>query len=160
MGLGFAGAAVYQVYLWRLTGDPFAWSHAQTKGWGRETVKPWTALMNTFRHYSLPTTDNFMRIQLTADLVAVVAGALAMIWMAVRRYWAELTPTALTFAVLTTSTVYWSITRNTLTVFPLFVLGGGILARRKAWTSVVLLGLGIVWMLLMTVFVALYEWAG
>lgn len=160
LSVGFAGAGVYLLYLWRLTGDPFAWSHAQTKGWGRETVRPWTALINTFRHYSLPTTDNYVRIQLTADLLAVVAGVAAMTWMAVRRYWAELTLTALTFAVLATSTVYWSITRNTLTIFPLFVLGGSILARRRGWISVVVLGLGAVWMLLMTVFVALSEWAG
>ncbi len=157
---GFAGAGVYLLYLWRLTGDPLAWSHAQTKGWGRENVPPWTGLLNTFKHYSLPTTDNFMRLQLTADLVAVSAGVVAMVWMGLRRYWAELTLTALTFAVLTTSTVYWSITRNTLTIFPLFILGGAVLARRRGWVSVVVLGLGTAWMLLLTVFVAMSKWAG
>ena len=37
---GFVGAAVYQLHLWRLTGDLFAWSHAQTKGWGQGNGQP------------------------------------------------------------------------------------------------------------------------
>lgn len=157
---GFVGAAAYQFYLWRLTGDLFAWSHAQTKGWGRETVSPWRALINTFRHFDQPTTDNYMRVQLAADIVTVAFGWVAMVWMAVRRYWPELTLTVLTFAVLMTSTVYWSVTRNTLTLFPLFVLGGCFLARRPGWVSAVVLSISGGWMLVMTGVVVVGTWAG
>ena len=53
-----------------------------------------------------------------------------------------------------------SIMRNTLTIFPIFVIGGGILARRREWFTAMVLTLSGVWMVGTTVLFTLTKWAG
>jgi hypothetical protein len=159
LALGGTGTAAYLLYLWRVTGDLMAWQHAQDKGWARRTVWPWTAFTNTIDAIR-GVDDVFRRAQWLIDMAMSVLGLLAAIYMAVRRYWAELALTIITFAVLLSSTNYLSIARSTLTIFPIFILGGGILARRPEWVSTVVLTLSGVWMLASTVLFTMTIWVG
>jgi len=74
--------------------------------------------------------------------------------------WPELTLTLITVGVLASSFNYMSILRNTLTIFPLFVIGGGILARRREWFTAMVLTLSGVWMVGTTMLFTLSKWAG
>lgn len=158
VGVGTLGAVAYLGYLWARTGDPLAWQHAQTEGWGRTTVAPWTSLVNTVEAIGL--TDPFQRAQFVIDIAAVTLCLLAAGYMIYQRYWAELTLTLITVLVLASNASYLSIMRNTLTIFPLFVIGGAILARRREWVTSVVLTLSGIWMIGTTVLFTLTQWVG
>lgn len=158
VGVGMTGAAAYLLYLWAMTGDPQAWQHAQFKGWGRETVWPWTSLHNTLE--SLGGADWYQGSQFVLDMGAVLLCILAAAYLGYRRCWAEMTLILLTIGVLVTSSTYLSITRNTLTLFPLFVFGGALLARRREWFTAMLLTLSGMWMVATTAVFTLTKWVG
>jgi hypothetical protein len=159
LGLGVSGTAAYLLYLWVQTGDMLAWQHAQDEGWARRTVWPWTALTNTIDAIR-GIDDFFRRAQWLIDMAMTVLGLLAAVYMAVRRFWPELTLTIITFAALLSSTNHLSIARSMLTIFPIFVLGGGILARRPEWVSTLVLTLSGVWMVATTVLFTMTLWVG
>lgn len=159
VALGVTGAAAYLIYLWVETGDPQAWQHAQLEGWGRMTVWPWTSLKNTVDAI-VNIDDPLRQAQWLIDIFAVGFCLLAAAYMVYRRYWPELTLTLITVGVLASSFNYMSIMRNTLTIFPLFVIGGGILARRREWFTAMVLTLSGVWMVGTTVLFTLSKWAG
>jgi hypothetical protein len=107
--------------------------------------------------------DFFGRAQWLIDMAMTVLGLLAAVYMAVHRFWPELMLIIITFAVLLSSTNDLSIARSTLTIFPIFVLGGGILARRPEWVSTLVLtlsGSGWVWMVAITVLFTMTLWVG
>jgi hypothetical protein len=159
IALGGTGALGYLAYLWANTGDLLAWQHAQDAGWARRTVPPWTAFTNTID--AIVGVDSApRRFQWAADIATVGFGIAASIYFAVKRYLPELTLTVLTFAVLVSSTNYMSILRSTLTIFPLFIVGGAILARQREWVTSGLLTLSAVWMVGTTVLFTLNIWAG
>lgn len=159
VGVGALGAVAYLGYLWVRTGDPLAWQHAQTEGWGRTTVAPWTSLVNTVEAIG-SVSDPFQRSQFIIDVAAVGLCLLAAGYMIYRRYWAELTLTLITVLVLASNASYLSIMRNTLTIFPLFVIGGAILARRREWVTSMVLTLSGVWMVATTALFTLTQWVG
>ncbi len=159
VGVGTFGAVAYLGYLWAMTGDLQAWQQAQAEGWGRATVAPWTALTNTVEAIGV-VPDPFQRAQLIIDVAAVALCLLAAGYLVYRRYWAELTLTLLTVLVLASNTTYLSIIRNTLTIFPLFVIGGAILARRREWVTSMVLTLSGVWMIGTTALFTLTRWVG
>lgn len=159
VALGMSGAAAYLIYLWVMTGDPRAWQAAQLKGWGRSMVWPWTSLTNTVE--AMKGIDDLTpQAQWGIDIGAVTLCLLAAAYMVYRRYWPELTLTLITVGVLASGFNYMSIMRNTLTIFPLFVLGGGILARRREWFTAMVLTLSGVWMIGTTALYTLTKWAG
>jgi preprotein translocase subunit Sss1 len=159
VAFGIAGAAGYLIYLWMITGNPRAWQDAQLEGWGRQTVWPWTSLKNTLDGL-VGIDDPLRQAQWAIDIFAVAFCLLAAGYMIYRRYWPELTLTLITVGILASSFNYMSIMRNTLTIFPLFVIGGGILARRPEWFTAMVLTLSGVWMIATTVLFTLTEWAG
>ena len=159
IALGATGAVGYLAYLWANTSDLFAWQHAQDAGWARRTVPPWTAFTNTID--AIEGVDSRpRRFQWVADIATAAFGVAASVYFAVKRYLPELTLTALTFAVLMTSTNYLSILRSTLTVFPIFIVGGALLARQREWVTSALLTLSAVWMVGTTVLFTLSIWTG
>jgi hypothetical protein len=161
VAIGSLGVLGYFWYLWRHTGDLFAWSHAQWAGWGRATVWPWTSLSNTLQMiFTLGPDEDWRRLQLIIDIGFVVLGLFAVVYLARRRLWPEMTLTLLTFLSLMSSTYYLSIARNTLTVFPLFVVGGAILARRRGWVPVAVLVASATWMLATTALFNVDRWVG
>jgi hypothetical protein len=159
IALGGTGAVGYLAYLWANTGDLLAWQHAQDAGWARRTVTPWTAFTNTID--AIEGVDSApRRFQWVADIATAAFGIAASVYFAAKRYLPEFTLTALTFGVLLTSTNYLSILRSTLTIFPIFIVGGALLARQREWVSSALLTLSAVWMVGTTVLFTLSIWAG
>jgi hypothetical protein len=122
-------------------------------------VAPWTSLTNTITAFQT-VADPFQRAQWAIDIAAVTLCLFAAGYMAYHRYWAELTLTIITVLVLASNASYLSIMRNTLTIFPLFVIGGVILARRREWITSMVLTLSGVWMIGTTALFTLTKWVG
>lgn len=160
LGFGAAGAGGYLIYLWVQTGDPLAWQHTQYTYWGRETVWPWTALTNTVELSLTESESKSRRFQWAVDMAVAVMGVAATAYLGVRRLWPEFTLALITFSVLLSSTYYLSIARSTLTIFPLFVVGGFILARQSLRVSFVVLTASGLWMAFTTVLFTLNRWSG
>lgn len=159
--LGGWGVVVYFAYLFATTGDLLAWSHSQAAGWDRRTVAPWSSLQATWALMTSTELDNAdWRWQMLADIVIVLVVAALAVVMAIRRYWPELTLTVLTLGTVITSTSYISVTRYTLSVFPLMILGGSLLSRLRRRRAVVIAGVSTVWMSGVMGAFALGYWAG
>jgi hypothetical protein len=134
--------ALYELYLKARTGDWLAWQHAETAGWQRKITNPvdtyrtaWTA---GFGHeFSAPI--NFV-FQL--EIVAVAAGVLTIIVLAVRRRWPETVYTALTIGALATSIWYESVPRALLLLWPVWC-GLAVAAARRAWVGQLYLAVSI-----------------
>jgi hypothetical protein len=94
------------------------------------------------------------------DAFTVVALTLFVVYLAWRQFWPELTFTAATLYTVAASPEYISVLRYTLTLFPVFLVGGLVLSRRREWVSAMLVTLSGVWMLLSTVLFTLDKWIG
>jgi hypothetical protein len=94
------------------------------------------------------------------DLVTVAFLTLLIAYLAWRRFWPELAFTAATLYTVAASPEYISVLRYTLTLFPLFVVGGLVLSRRREWVSAMIVTLSGVWMLVSTVLFTLDKWIG
>ena len=119
--LACTGIAAYFGYLTIRTGDLLAWSHAQTLGWGRTLHWPWEAFYQTAGRVLFASTPD-RRFQFTMDLLFAAVIMVAVIVLARRRQWPEVTYLGLTLIALTTSSTFVSLARNSVTLFPLTIL--------------------------------------
>ena len=157
--LGGWGAVAFFGFLFVRTGDLLAWPHIEEAGWGRRTVAPWSSVQTTWELLSVEANSD-MRWQMVADMVIVAVAVLLAVVMALRRWWPELTLTVLTLGSAVTSTSYISVTRYTLTVFPLMVVGGSLLARVRPSVAAAAVAASAAWMSAVMGAFALGYWAG
>lgn len=158
IGTSGLGILAYWVWLWASTGDLLAWFRAQGEGWGRRTSWPWETLVNQGIHVLRePRWD--WQLQAVLETAAAVLIVVCVVLMLRRREWASATLTGTTALSLMTSTSYLSLARNTLTLFPIFILLADVLrGRLERWYRVVLWG-GAALLLFNTVQLALGNWA-
>ena len=125
---------------------------------GRRTRWPWETLINQGIHVLRePRLD--WQIQALLEAVAAVVIVVAVVVLVRRRAWAPATLVGTTAASLMTSTSYLSLARNTLTLFPLFILLADLTrGRHRPWFWIVL-ATGSALLLLHTVQLALGNWA-
>ena len=131
--VSFAGSATYLLYLWRRTGDPLRWLHAESEGWARGFNTPWVTLEHTW-NAAFTRTDfnaNYTWME-RAELVATLVGALLTIALLVWRRWGEAAWVGLQVAALGTSYWYFSVPRATLLWWPLWI-GLAVLTLRYRW---------------------------
>jgi hypothetical protein len=134
--------ACYELYLRLRTGDWLAWQHAETRGWQRRLTNPvdtfrtaWTA---GFGHeFSAPI--NFV-FQL--EILAVLAGLIAIVMLLVHRRWPEAVYAALTIGALATSDWYESVPRALLLLWPIWC-GLAVAAARRPWAGQIYLAVSI-----------------
>ncbi len=130
-------AAVAAVLVWfhSMTGSWTTWTDAQTAGWGRTFVNPVDALTATingaFFQGQTATYNIQYKLELASMLVLVVVGVVLL----VKRWWGEATYVLLTAAALGTSSVFLSVPRTLLVVFPIWVLLGVWMSRQR-WVLV------------------------
>jgi hypothetical protein len=157
--VGVLGTAAYFFYLQRNTGDWMTWPNALEDGWHRHSDSLVEGFGGTLDRISVQT-DPFQRAQSVVDVLTVVFLILFVAYLAWRRFWPELAFTAATLYTVAASPEYISVLRYTLTLFPLFVVGGLVLSRRREWVSAMLVTLSGVWMLVSTVLFTLDKWIG
>jgi hypothetical protein len=141
--VGVSGIGLYFVYLFAATGDPLAWSHAETAGWHRTTSWPWVGLSNSI-HRAVTAASGPTRLESWLDIVFAVLLVIGTVHFLRNKQWAEATLVGLTTISLTTSSTYMSIGRESLAVFPLFILVATTLAAPKRkwifWTALLVGG--------------------
>lgn len=109
-------------YLRAHTGHWDAYARAESVGWGRHTVNPWTALQTTWHLATNPAQSRAFQWSWRAELLAMAAGVLVTVVLLVLHRWGEATFVGLNVALLSTSAYYASGVRALLVWFPAFLL--------------------------------------
>jgi len=136
--LPLATTFAYFAYLKAITGSWNAWQEAQSEFWDRHLVDPLTSLLNSYNLiFTFSPTGEFSTRMMTEILgmAAVVAFAVVLV---VKRWWPEAVYVALTAVALGTSTMYYSVPRSMVVLFPVWMLLGLWLTRHRwlRWTYV------------------------
>lgn len=145
---------LYELYLWTKTGSWLAWSHAETKGWGRQTHTPWATWKTSWSYagWAGGSYGAEEKVEIFCAIVMVVATIL----FAVDRDWAAMIYCGITTTTLITSTMYMSIPRALLVMFPIWVrLGRCTETVRWGWLSV-----SAPLMVMISYFYLTGQWAG
>lgn len=128
LAVPFAPVAAYMVFVWRRTGDPLAWLHAEANWPSRHFAWPWDAFATTFAKAADP---HYAYVAATRlELLAMLTGIALTGWLLTRRRWAEATYVGLQLAALGTCAYYQAIGRAALLWWPLWLLIGGAGVRR------------------------------
>lgn len=126
LALPAAVLAGYAGYLFWLTGDWFAWYHAQSAGWPRGFTWPWVALQHTIEAATSTAYPAFPEWSwvFRAEIVSMAIGLLVTVVCLLKRRWAEASWVGV--QVLAFSCSYWflSVNRALLLWFPLYILIG------------------------------------
>ena len=135
MALPFAGFAAYMTYLHAYFGSWRVWLTAQELGWQRRFTNPIESFVATYEMAFHNGATASFAIQYRFEILAMVALLACLAALFVLRWWAEAVYVALTMASLGTSTLYYSIPRTTLVIFPLWMLLGLLFTRfrRLGW---------------------------
>jgi hypothetical protein len=135
---GFAGPAVYEVYLRVHTGSWNAWAKAKQAGWDLHLVTPVQALKTTwwgaFQHPYSAAFAFGVQLEL-ATMAAMAVATLAFLWW---RRWPEAVYCGLATAALAMQTWYQSCPRTLLVLFPVWIALAG-LETRRPWVRYVYL---------------------
>ena len=128
----FAAVGGYFAYLWQISGDWRAWFTAQSIGWDRNFHDPISSLLNTYRlifefNDGVGAPHSRFVIEIFAVFVLFALGVV----MLVKRWWAEAVFVLLTVTSLATSTYYYSVPRTAVVLFPVWMLIGLWLSRRR-----------------------------
>ena len=112
----------YATYLGQIKGNPLYFFTDQRLGWGRELSSPIEALTNTYNATRSSAGEgaltNFI-IGWRVEIVAAAVGLGAVGWALVKREWGYAAFMGTLLATLMTSTIYLSIPRMLLTMFPI-----------------------------------------
>ena len=126
---GLAAAAVallplvaFAAYLWQVRGDPLYFFTDQRLGWGRELSGPVEALRATWDATRVDAGEgsltNFV-VGWRVEIAAVAIGFLAVLWALIKREWGYAGFMGALLVFLVTSTMYLSVPRMLLSMFPI-----------------------------------------
>lgn len=130
----------YFAYLHSLTGSWHAWSDAQRIFWKRELVDPITSLVNTYHLVFTFSPTGEPSSRFVTELIAMAILLATVVVLAVKRWWAEFAYSTATAIALGTSSMYYSIPRTLVLIFPLWILLGLWLTRHRVLRWVYLIG--------------------
>lgn len=112
----------FAAYLWQVRGDPLYFFTDQGLGWGRELSGPLEALRATWGATRVDAGEgaltNFV-IGWRVEIVAVALGMLSVVWALVKREWGYAGFMGVLLASLMTSSIYLSVPRMLLSMFPI-----------------------------------------
>ena len=129
--LPFLATLGYFAYLRAITGSWNAWNAAQHDYWQRSFVDPVTSLVNTYRLIFTFSPTGEPSSRLVTEILAMAVLVALIVVLGLRRWWPEFTYALVTAVSLGTSTMYHSVPRTLVVVFPLWVLIGLWLGRRR-----------------------------
>ncbi|HZP49856.1 mannosyltransferase family protein [Actinocrinis sp.] len=151
--------AGYMAYLHSLTGNWNAWEHAERVGWNRHLSYPWHTFANTW-HYAFGrylTAHESWEYQL--EIAVTLLGIGLVVWLAVKRRWAEFVYALLSVGTLATSHVYLSVPREMLTWWPLWA-ALAVWCVRRPWVKTVYLTVSAPVMFTVAYLFLTGRWAG
>lgn len=131
LALPFAALLAVFTYFQTLSGSWSVWFDAQAQGWNRHLTNPLTTARDTWdMAFNNDVTASFA-IQYRFEIAFVVILAAFTITMLVMRWWAEAVYVGLTVVSLATSTLYYSVPRAALVLFPVWLLLGLWMTRHR-----------------------------
>ena len=129
--LPFATVLGLLVYFWTRTGSWLTWFEAQGTGWDRRLLNPWDTLTSTVNYaYNIGLAATY-NVQYRFELAFMLVLVVLTVVMLVKRWWGEATYMLLTIVALGTSTLYYSVPRASLTLFPVWMLIGLWMSRSR-----------------------------
>jgi hypothetical protein len=153
LALPFAAVLTFFGYLWAITGNPTAWFAAQAQVWNRSFTLPWTSLRNTYDlifTFTSPSGEGAPHSRFIIEIVAVAVLVLFLVVLLFKRWWAESVYVALTLFSMTTGVFFQSVPRSFVVLFPVWMLLGLWLSKRRAllvvYTAVMMPALFVVTM--------------
>ncbi len=149
----------FMAYLHSLTGSWNAWEHAEQVGWNRHFSYPWHTLANTW-HYAfgryLPAATAW---EYQLEIAVTAVGIAVVVWLAVKRRWAEFAYVLLSVGTLATSHVYLSVPREMLTWWPMWA-ALGVWCVRRPWIKSAYLAVSAPVMFTIAFLFLTNRWAG
>jgi hypothetical protein len=131
LALPFAALLAVFAYFHALSGSWSVWFDAQAQGWNRRLTNPFITAHDAwdmaFNNYLMPS----FAIQYRFEIVFVVILVALTLTMLVMRWWAEAVYVGLTVVSLATSTLYYSVPRAALVLFPVWLLLGLWMTRHR-----------------------------
>jgi hypothetical protein len=151
----------FMAWLRARTGSWNAWREAQSAGWAREQVAPWTGVAKEWAHV-IDAPNVWLGVPRALDLVAILAGALLAVLLATRRHrWADAAFVGISVATVLTTTNWDSAGRYSLAWFPAYLVVANA-GERPGWGRVRLaVGVGSALLaLLVVLWFASRHWIG
>ena len=121
----------YFAYLRSLTGSWTAWFDAQRDFWDRQLVDPVTSFMNTYELIFTFSPTGEPSSRMVSEIIAMGVLIAVVIASVIKRWWAESVYVLVTAVSLGTSSMYYSIPRTLILIFPLWILLGLWLERAR-----------------------------
>jgi hypothetical protein len=154
----FVVIAGYFAYLWSQSGDWKAWFTAQSVGWDRNFHDPVSAFLNTYRLiFEFNEGVGAPHSRFVIEILAVAALLALGVVMAIKRWWPEAIFVLLTVGSLATSTYYYSVPRTAVVLFPVWMLIGLWLSRRR-WLGIAYVVIGVPVLVLVSMRFAQGQW--
>ena len=137
--LPFVATLGYFAYLKAITGNWMAWSASQSEYWERHLVDPITSLLNTYRLIFTFSPTGEPSSRLVTEILAMAILVLFTVVLFRKRMWAEATYVLVTVLSLGTSTMYHSVPRTMVVIFPVWMLLGLWMTKHRwfRWAYVV-----------------------
>lgn len=157
--IALAPVIAFMAYLHSLTGSWLAWQHAEAAGWNRHITEPLRSLVNTWRYAFDAKLPAYNAWEYQLELLAMAVGAALLIWLLLRRRWAESVYVGLSVVSLGTSHVYLSVPRELLVWWPLWALLG-VWTVRRPWIRTVYLSVCAPLMFTVAYLFLMGLWAG
>jgi len=147
----------YFAYLKGITGSWTAWNDAQRDFWQRHLVDPFTALANTYELIFTFSPTGEPSSRMITEIIAMAILVAVTIIMGLRKWWPEMVFAGATALSLGTSSMYHSVPRTLVVVFPLWILLGLWMTRSRfvRWTFV---ALGLPALLIVTMLFTQNQW--
>ncbi|MGH2774626.1 MAG: mannosyltransferase family protein [Actinomycetota bacterium] len=134
--------AAFGAYLWQVKGDPLYFFTDQRLGWGRVLSGPLEALRATWDVTRVDAGEgaltNFV-IGWRVEIAAMILGTLAVVWALIKREWGYAGFMGVFLASLATSSIYLSVPRMLLSMFPIVLFLAGWTGRDSRRHETVLL---------------------
>ncbi len=135
----FIAVVGYSAYLRAITGDWLAWSHAERDFWHRNLVDPVTSLLNTYHLIYTFAPNGQPSSRMITEIMAMAVIAIFTIVLVRRRWWPESIYLLVTMISLGTSTMYHSVPRTLVVLFPIWMVLGVWMTHRRwlRWAYVI-----------------------
>lgn len=155
--LPLVSIVAYFAYLWTITGSWTAWHDAEADFWNRHLVDPVTSLMTTVDLVFTYTPTGEPSTRMIAEILAMAGMVAFLIVLLVKRWWPEAVYVGATAATLGTSTMYHSVPRALVVLFPIWMLLGLWLTRHR-WLRWVYIPVGVLSLAVVTVLFTQGQW--
>jgi hypothetical protein len=131
LALPFLGTLMVFAYFRVLSGSWTIWFWAQGQGWGRRLTDPieaWRTMWDWSWNFGVASA---WAVQYRSEILAVTVLAAFTIVLLVMRRWGEAVLVALTMTSLATSTIFQSVPRSMLVLFPIWILIGQAMSANR-----------------------------